>query len=240
MQFKILMFVDQQRQELDLETPVVIGRSKQADITLGHPLVSRRHCEITEGDDDLLVIEDLGSLNGTVVGEERIEEPVYLEPGDVFSVGEVTFQAVYGGFVPDEEFVPDSEAVATAEAEVDEDEGIPDFAAMADDEPVETAAVAEVEDEDEEPVEAVETFEVVDEEPDGVDGNDVDDSIEDANDDNVEETLQADAELNKTAEDEEKSADDQAMDWLNAGDDDGDKASTSADDDLDDFFKSMD
>jgi pSer/pThr/pTyr-binding forkhead associated (FHA) protein len=146
MQFQILMFTDDERKTLDLETPVVIGRSRQADVTLGHPLASRRHCEITEGDDNLLVIEDLGSLNGTVVGEERITEPVYLEPGDVFSVGDVTFQAVYGGFVPDEAHQSDVVLAETAEEDAEpagEDDDV-DFAAFLQDDAAEAPAEATI------------------------------------------------------------------------------------------------
>ncbi|MCA9246483.1 MAG: FHA domain-containing protein [Planctomycetales bacterium] len=81
---------------IEIHPPTVIGRSKQADITVGQALVSRKHCEITVHDDGLLVVEDLGSLNGTYHGGQRIEEPVYLEPGDRLTVGSITFEARYG------------------------------------------------------------------------------------------------------------------------------------------------
>lgn len=97
MKFKLVIVAGEGlRNEVELAPPVVIGRSRSADVTIGHPLVSRRHCEITQGDDNLLIVEDLGSLNGTYVGDVRIQEPVYLEPGDYLTVGAITFQALYG------------------------------------------------------------------------------------------------------------------------------------------------
>jgi pSer/pThr/pTyr-binding forkhead associated (FHA) protein len=79
----------------DLHLPAVIGRSRTTDVTLGHPLVSRRHCEVFEAD-GLLMLRDLGSLNGTFVGQTRLaEEPALIHPGDEFSVGPVIFRAEY-------------------------------------------------------------------------------------------------------------------------------------------------
>jgi len=81
--------------EFKLKLPTIIGRSRTVDLPVGHPLVSRQHCELfAEG--DLLKIRDLGSLNGTFVGETRIAEDTVLEPGDEFTVGPLTFKAVYG------------------------------------------------------------------------------------------------------------------------------------------------
>ena len=62
---------------------------------MGHPLVSRQHCEVFEAD-GLLMVRDLGSLNGTFVGETRIaEQAMPVKPGDLLTVGPVTFRAVY-------------------------------------------------------------------------------------------------------------------------------------------------
>ena len=81
--------------QFKLELPAVIGRSRSTDITLGHPLVSRRHCEVFESE-GLLMLRDLGSLNGTFVGQTRLaEQPMRIEPGQKFTVGPVTFQAEY-------------------------------------------------------------------------------------------------------------------------------------------------
>lgn len=121
MEYKLVVVSGETRnKEVVIKPPAVIGRSRDADVTLGHPLVSRRHCAITTDDQGLLVVEDLGSLNGTFHGEQRITEPVYLEPGDLLSIGTVTFRAVYGDYQEDE-------AAAPAAAASDE---MPDFSAF--------------------------------------------------------------------------------------------------------------
>jgi pSer/pThr/pTyr-binding forkhead associated (FHA) protein len=89
--------------EFDIELPAIIGRSRNTDVTVGHPLVSRQHCEVFEAD-GLLLLRDLGSLNGTYVGQTRLaEQPMPIQPGEQFTVGPVTFRAEYqarGGRLP--------------------------------------------------------------------------------------------------------------------------------------------
>jgi predicted component of type VI protein secretion system len=78
-----------------LRLPTVIGRSRSNDLMLGHPLVSRQHCEVFEAN-GMLMVRDLGSLNGTFVGELRIaEQPMPVKPGDLLTIGPVTFRAEY-------------------------------------------------------------------------------------------------------------------------------------------------
>ena len=84
-----------QTSEYPLSLPAIVGRSRTADLKLGHPLVSRKHCELFESDGQLM-IRDLGSLNGTFVGEARISDTTALPPGATVTIGAVTFQAVYG------------------------------------------------------------------------------------------------------------------------------------------------
>ncbi len=79
--------------EIKLRLPATIGRGRGATIMLPHPLVSRQHCELFETSGRLMV-RDLGSLNGTFVNNERISEAP-LPPGDLLTVGAVTFRAVY-------------------------------------------------------------------------------------------------------------------------------------------------
>jgi pSer/pThr/pTyr-binding forkhead associated (FHA) protein len=66
---------------------VTLGRSG-CDVILDDPELSRRHARIrirgAEGD-----LEDMGSTNGTFVGEERIRETVVIENRSKFRVGGV-------------------------------------------------------------------------------------------------------------------------------------------------------
>ncbi|MDX1944299.1 MAG: FHA domain-containing protein [Pirellulaceae bacterium] len=80
--------------EIKLRLPSTIGRGRGATIMLPHPLVSRQHCELFEAGGQLMV-RDLGSLNGTFVKNERIAGDAALPPGELLTVGAVTFRAVY-------------------------------------------------------------------------------------------------------------------------------------------------
>lgn len=85
---------DAKSAEIKLKLPTVIGRGREANLTLPHPLVSRKHCELFENCGKLWV-RDLGSLNGTYVNNERIADSTLLPSGDLLTVGAVTFRAVY-------------------------------------------------------------------------------------------------------------------------------------------------
>ena len=56
----------------DCAGDVVAGRSTDCDLVLDHPLVSRRHAEIAAAGAEEIVIRDLGSRNGTTVGERTL------------------------------------------------------------------------------------------------------------------------------------------------------------------------
>jgi two-component system cell cycle response regulator len=71
---------------------VVLGRAASADI--GMPEVSslsREHARLTYRSESVM-IEDLGSTNGTFVNEQRIEEATVLRSGDRFQAGAVHFK----------------------------------------------------------------------------------------------------------------------------------------------------
>jgi len=71
---------------------IVIGRDPKAELFLGDITVSREHAEIVrEGGADIAV-RDLGSLNGTYVNGEIVEE-ANLKNGDVIQIG--TFQLMF-------------------------------------------------------------------------------------------------------------------------------------------------
>ena len=76
-----------------LKLPTVIGRGREAGMTVAHPMISRRHCELFETD-GLLMVRDLGSLNGTVIDGRRIKESP-LPPEGEFAIGPLTFRAQY-------------------------------------------------------------------------------------------------------------------------------------------------
>lgn len=62
-----------------------VGRHPESDIFLDDITVSRRHAELHRGPDGF-VVRDVGSLNGTYLNRERVEEgPV--QTGDELQVG---------------------------------------------------------------------------------------------------------------------------------------------------------
>jgi pSer/pThr/pTyr-binding forkhead associated (FHA) protein len=62
-----------------------VGRHPESDIFLDDVTVSRRHAEITHKD-GRHVVHDVGSLNGTYINRERIEDGV-LHHGDELQIG---------------------------------------------------------------------------------------------------------------------------------------------------------
>lgn len=66
---------------------LVIGRGAENQVDLVDPRVSRRHARV-ERTSDGVVVEDLGSTNGTYVNGARIASPIRVVAGDVIAVGD--------------------------------------------------------------------------------------------------------------------------------------------------------
>lgn len=77
--------------KLPLTGPLVVGRSPGSDIVINADFVSGRHARFALFA-DALVVEDLGSTNGTLVNGKRITAPATLEPGSLVSIGDVTLR----------------------------------------------------------------------------------------------------------------------------------------------------
>ena len=69
------------------ESPILVGRSQEATLTILHRSVSREHCRIWSAGDGYR-IRDLGATNTTRVNETRIERDTLLADGDQVTVGE--------------------------------------------------------------------------------------------------------------------------------------------------------
>ncbi|MEA2313871.1 MAG: hypothetical protein QOI03_563 [Solirubrobacteraceae bacterium] len=74
----------------DLDGEVVLGRGENVEIRLEDPFASARHARIFE-QGNIVVVEDLGSTNGTYLNEELLETPRPLHPGDRVRIGESEF-----------------------------------------------------------------------------------------------------------------------------------------------------
>ena len=80
-------FITWREKTLPLEHDLIrIGRAPQNEIVMAAKNVSRFHCQIKRNGSEL-IIEDLGSTNGTFVNDEQVKQPRTLSVGDVVRVG---------------------------------------------------------------------------------------------------------------------------------------------------------
>ena len=74
----------------DIGDGAVMGRGDRAEIRLEDPFASSSHARlIRQG--SVIVLEDLGSTNGTYLNEELVEGPQPLHPGDRIRIGDSEF-----------------------------------------------------------------------------------------------------------------------------------------------------
>lgn len=84
----VMVTADGKTKELkDLPLPISVGRGDDCRVRIPLAAVSRKHCELAEEDDEL-VVRDLKSSNGTYVNKERVKTRELI-PGDLVAVGPV-------------------------------------------------------------------------------------------------------------------------------------------------------
>jgi hypothetical protein len=76
--------------EYEIAAGAVLGRGDQAEIRLDDPFASSLHARLTR-QGRVIVIEDLGSTNGTYLNEELLGGPAPLHPGDRVRIGDSEF-----------------------------------------------------------------------------------------------------------------------------------------------------
>src|SRR3954470_2589861 len=74
----------------DLSDGALLGRGDQADIVLEDSFASSRHARLVPRG-DVIVLEDLGSTNGTYLNDEPLRGPQPLHPGDRVRIGDTSF-----------------------------------------------------------------------------------------------------------------------------------------------------
>jgi FHA domain len=74
----------------DLDGDIVLGRGERAEIRLEDPFASSRHARVYK-QGNIVVIEDLGSTNGTYLNEELLQSARPLHPGDRVRIGDSEF-----------------------------------------------------------------------------------------------------------------------------------------------------
>jgi FHA domain len=74
----------------DLSDGALLGRGDQADIVLEDAFASTRHARLVP-QGDVIVLEDLGSTNGTYLNGESLHGAQPLHPGDRIRIGDSEF-----------------------------------------------------------------------------------------------------------------------------------------------------
>jgi hypothetical protein len=76
--------------EYEVGPGAILGRGDQAEIRLEDPFASSRHARLTR-QGGVVILEDLGSTNGTYLNEELVGGPQPLHPGDRVRIGDSEF-----------------------------------------------------------------------------------------------------------------------------------------------------
>jgi predicted component of type VI protein secretion system len=76
--------------EYEIGDGAVLGRGDQAEIRLDDPFASSTHARIIR-QGGTVVLEDMGSTNGTFLNEELLSGPQPLHPGDRVRIGDSEF-----------------------------------------------------------------------------------------------------------------------------------------------------
>jgi pSer/pThr/pTyr-binding forkhead associated (FHA) protein len=74
----------------DIGEGAILGRGDGADIRLDDPFASSRHARLVP-QGGVIVLEDLGSTNGTFLNDELVQGPQPLHPGDRVRIGDSEF-----------------------------------------------------------------------------------------------------------------------------------------------------
>ncbi|MEA2480422.1 MAG: type transport system ATP-binding protein, partial [Thermoleophilaceae bacterium] len=84
--------------ELSIGNDLLLGREDSgAGVLDGDTELSRRHARVTRTAEGSLVLEDLGSTNGTFLNGWRIPVPQFLSPGDRIQIGRTVLELIGAG-----------------------------------------------------------------------------------------------------------------------------------------------
>ncbi len=70
---------------------ITIGRAESCTITIDDDFISQSHARVFEKADEI-VVEDLGSTNGTYLNKQRVSSPMVVSPGDWLQLGDTIME----------------------------------------------------------------------------------------------------------------------------------------------------
>ncbi len=70
---------------------ITIGRAESCTITIDDDFISQSHARVFEKADEVIV-EDLGSTNGTYLNKQRVSSPMVVNPGDWLQLGDTIME----------------------------------------------------------------------------------------------------------------------------------------------------
>jgi pSer/pThr/pTyr-binding forkhead associated (FHA) protein len=82
---------DKKGKSFDLSEELVIGRGDKCGLVLDDSYVSQMHARLFARDGSIMV-EDLGSTNGTYLNRRRITSPTELQRGDQVKIGKTVLE----------------------------------------------------------------------------------------------------------------------------------------------------
>jgi Na+-transporting methylmalonyl-CoA/oxaloacetate decarboxylase gamma subunit len=71
--------------------PILIGRANDSTLVLTDDYASTRHARLSENN-GVWYLEDLGSTNGTFLGQAKVTEPTPLEAGAMIRIGRTAME----------------------------------------------------------------------------------------------------------------------------------------------------
>ncbi|MCQ2752149.1 MAG: FHA domain-containing protein [Coriobacteriales bacterium] len=72
--------------KINVNSPIIVGRSPGSDILIASDVVSSRHARFSLMGTGL-ILEDLNSLNGTLLNGEPVVKSVSCQASDIISIG---------------------------------------------------------------------------------------------------------------------------------------------------------
>jgi len=79
-------------QQFEVTGELTIGRGAGCQVVFDDTYLSQRHARIAPAEGGGLVVEDLGSTNGTYVNQQLLTEPVLSRTGDRLQLGGVIME----------------------------------------------------------------------------------------------------------------------------------------------------